>query len=289
MQVFEFYFNPKGKTDLIFESFCYQPENIYEKGKGSLCLVGFLKNVLPKNTRFLDNLANLIKQKYYSPTLKLPEKSLKEGLRKTNEFLENIAKKGDVSWLGNLSFAVITLKNYELNFAKVGDLKIFLLRNGQIIDIDQKLKFNDIEPYPLKIFGNIVSGKLAEDDKIMVLTKEVFELFSGQSLLNEIAKIVPFEEKKIREIFKAGQTELSKISGICLLIVLSKEILPKKEIIFKERIAQFSIWQIFKPAIKKAIALKQQGKQIKVSENLKQNLILILVLIFFFVLGFLIF
>ncbi len=243
MQVFEFYFNPNSKPDLIFESFCYEPENIYEKRKGSLYLTGALKNTLPKNLRFLNNLSDLIKEKYYNPAPRSPEKSFKESLKKANEFLESIAKKGDVSWLGNLNFAALSLTSYqkswqgiELNFTKVGNLKILLLRDGKIIDIDQKLKFQEIEPYPLKIFNNIISGKLAEKDIILLLSQEIADVFSQENILTEIANMNLFNQvksfsaphrlefsKRLKTIFIAKKEELLKVSGVCLLIVLSKE------------------------------------------------------------------
>ena len=151
MQVFEFYFNPKLKSDLIFDSFCYEPENIYERKMGGLYLVGLLKNVLPKNLQLLEKIAKLIKGEYYKKTIFTPEKSLKESLKEANNFLEQIAKRGDVSWLGNLSFAILTFTPHhgfwwgvKLNFTKVGGIKIFLLRTGKIIDIDKKLRFQDI-------------------------------------------------------------------------------------------------------------------------------------------------
>ncbi|MFH1462289.1 MAG: hypothetical protein ABIG08_01120 [bacterium] len=232
MQIFEFHFNPKSKSDLIFESFCYEPENVYERRLGSLYMLGSLKQPLPKNIRFLDNLAKTIKEKYYKPNSANTEKALRDALKKTNEFLENIAKQGDVSWLGNLNLVVVSLKNFELNFTKVGNLKICLLRKGQIIDIEEKLKFEDIEPYPLKIFGNIVSGKLAEDDIILIQTKEVFDFLLKENILNEIAKISPFEQKKLKEAFNNKKEPLSKISGACLLMVLTKEYVAKEKEVF---------------------------------------------------------
>ena len=309
MQVFELHFNPKAKEDLIFDSFCYEPENIYEKRLGSLFLVGELRNVLPQNLKFLDNLANFLKKHYYSAPIKLsPETSLKESLKKANEFLENIAKKGDVSWLGNLSFSLISLKpptalypkRWEINFTKVGDLKIFLLRRGQVIDIGKNLEFEEIEPYPLKIFGNIVSGKLAENDIILVQTKEVFDFFSNQNLIKEIA------QGKIKEILKTKEEQLSKISGVCLLITLQKEVLPKKEIIFQEKIPTFSLKDVFSLVISQGkkffirlkeifldqiswLLVRKKLPIIKISENFKKNLILILVLVLFLLLGYFIF
>jgi len=256
-QIFEFHFNPKAKEDLIFDSFCFEPKNIYEKRMGGLYMVGLLKNVLPQNIRFLDVLTQKIKEKYYKTVSSAPEKSLRDTLRIANEHLEKIAKQGDVSWLGNLSFAVISLKDFELNFTKVGDLKIFLIRKGQIIDIDQKLKFDDIEPYPLKIFGNIVSGKLAENDIILVLSKEVYDAFLKENLLNEIARkslsdLLPEGIKKFKDVLNDKKEQLTKISGICLLMVLSKEAAPKeKETLSGKKVLKiFSFKEVFNPLVK---------------------------------------
>ncbi len=310
MQVFEFHFNPKSKSDLIFDSFCYESENVYEKRLGSLYMVGSLKNVLPQNVRFLDNLAKTIKEKYYKTISATPEKSLKDALKKTNEFLENIAKRGDVSWLGNLNFAVIALKNFELNFTKVGDLKTFLLRKGQIVDIDQKLKFDEIEPYPLKIFGNIVSGKLAENDIILVLTKEISTIFLQENLLEGIANVSPFEPKRLREVLNSKKEQLTKIPGICLLITLSKEVATKeREMLTPKKV--FALRQVFTPLVKlfklpkislkkpvlkipqvrlKLPELKLPKPKIKIQAfPLNNKIILVLVLILFLVLGFFIF
>jgi len=316
MQVFEFHFNPKIREDLIFDSFCYEPENIYEKRVGSLYMAGMLKNILPQNSQFLNNLAKVIKEKYYCPVFRVPENSLKESLRTANESLERIAKSGNVSWLGNLNFATLSLRNFELNFTKVGNLKILLLREGEVIDIDQKLKFQEIEPYPLKIFGNIVSGKLAENDIILVLTKEVFDYFQNQAILDRIAKLTPFNEKQLKEILNNKKEEFTGISGICLLIFLNKEALyQKKEAILfqpKTKLKEFSLKPIRIAAghtfifainyVKKIIRKpnlpsfhnvkakvpklsKIRLPQIATPKLKNKNLILILVLILFLILG----
>ena len=274
MQVFEFHFNPKLKPDLIFDSFCYEPENIYERKMGSLYLVGLLKNVLPRNLRFLEKLQKVIKEKYYKSTILTPEKSLRESLKEANEFLEEIAKRGDVSWLGNLSFAVLALKNFKLNFTKVGEIKIFLLRAGKIIDIDKKLKFQDIEPYPLKIFGNIVSGKLSEGDLILVLTKEIFDFFQENLLLNEIAKLPRFSEKELKDILNGKKEELSKISGALLAISLRKEVLAgKREIILPKISKEFSLKEVLAPFLRPFKKFQKPKINIPNPKELIRNLI----------------
>lgn len=305
MRVFEFHFNPKLKPDLIFDSFCYEPENIYEKRMGNLYLVGLLKNVLPQNLNLLDKLAKVIQKEYYRSIVRRPERALKESLKEANEFLEQAAKKGDVSWLGNLSFAALSLKNYQLNFTKIGNLKIFLLRGKRIIDIDRKLKFEELQPWPLKIFGNIVSGKLAEDDILLVSTKEVTDFFERENLLEEINKIWPVEEKKIKEIFDKRKEEVLKISGLCLIIVLTKEVSAGQRQIISPKIypREFNLKEIFSPYLKilgrtfslfiiqKRVIKKPHLPKLErlpklTIPKLPKNLILILALIFFLTLGF---
>ena len=258
MQIFEFHFNPKNKEDATFDSFCYEPENVYEKRMGSLYMLGILKNVLPQNVRFLDKLAKHIKEKYYKTVSITSEKSLKDTLKKSNEYLEKIAKSGDVSWLGNLSFSVITIKNFELNFTKTGELKIYLIRKGQVMDTDQKLNLEDFEPYPLKVFGNIVSGKLAENDIILVLTKSVSDIFFQEKFLSDIARVslsenLKEETKKIKEIFNAKKEKLTKATGAALLVVLSKEEMPKERetLALKRSLKVFSIKESFAPILRK--------------------------------------
>ncbi len=93
MQIFELHFNPKLQEDHFFDSFIYEPENIYEKKLGSLYAVGELKNALPHNSGLLDTLAKNIKKNYYSLTPKTTEKSISESLKKANEFLGEEVKK----------------------------------------------------------------------------------------------------------------------------------------------------------------------------------------------------
>jgi len=333
MQIFELHFNPKLKEDQIFDSFVYEPENIYEKNLGSLYAVGELQNVLPQNLKLLDDIAKSIKKNYYTFSQKFPEKALSQSLKKTNEYLAEKVKKENVSWLGNLNFAVFSLKNFtphfqgksggfNLVFTKTGDIKILLLRAGQIIDIGKNLDLREIEPYPLKIFLNVVSGKLFQDDKILVLTKEIFEFFLQQNLLTKIAQTENIDGKKIKEILPSSLFTKgggSKISGICFLSVVKTEPTKKHGAILFQSDKKFSFPKIRfpfklpkiikKPNLPKIYPVKfasQLFNRVKLPKikiptsgpiieklrpkiNVKKKLILILILAFVLLLGFLIF
>ena len=249
MRIFEFYFNPKIKSDLVFESFCYEPENIYERRVGSLYMVGAIKNALPKSPRLLDELSKIIKDRYYTPIIRSPEKSFKESLKRGNSFLERLVQQGDVSWLGNLSFASLAIKKSKFNFSKVGNIKTFLIRGKKITDLDKKIKFEDIEPYPLKVFLNIVSGKLNEEDVLMILSKDIADFFEKEKMLEQFSQIPSFEEKEIMNLFNTKKSELQELSGVCLIISFNEKALQsrKKSILVKPKTKEFSLKKALAP------------------------------------------
>ena len=240
MKVFEFHFNPGGNENLIFDSFCHEPENIYERKMGGIFMLGELRRALPHNFRLPEKIAAAAKKEFYSKFQRPPEGALKESLKKVNELLSAEVSKENTDWLGNLNFAIVSLKNFELHFTKVGGIKIFLIRGTQIIDIGQKLDSQEIEPYPLKIFNNIVSGKLGENDVLIAVTQELFP--AVKQLVAEIAKIFPFDEKKLRDLLRAKEAEYSQLFGSFFLINIVKTPPAGKRprIIFQKEAEKFS-------------------------------------------------
>ena len=195
MRVFEFHFNPSqtagkqiSKGKIAFDSFCYEPENIREKKLGSLYIVGEI--ALSDNSEFLNDLAQTIKKQYYQKNKPKPnpEKNLKSALKQANNFLQNKIKNGNADWINNLNFAVLNFVSNEneelwkLNFTKTGDIKIFLIRQGQPLNISQNLEaqktnshqvFTKVSPNKVlatkKLFGNIAAGQLSKDDKLLIV------------------------------------------------------------------------------------------------------------------------
>jgi hypothetical protein len=232
MQVFELHFNPKKKEDVLFDSFVYEAESASEKKMGNLYIVGELKQALPSNANLLNNLASAVQKEYYSSDLKKSlEGGLKDSVKKANEFLDQEARKENISWLGNLSFAILSLKDFNLNFTKTGDIKIVLLREGQATDIGKEIETQDIQPYPLKLFGNIAAGSVAKEDKILILTKEVFAFLSKSGALQQLSRIS--EEKELKNFLKEKQEEFSEVSGLCLLILVKEESNQKESIVLR--------------------------------------------------------
>ena len=213
MTVFELHFNPRNKGERAFDSFVYEPETPEEKELGSLCMAGELSRAMPQNVHFLDILSSSLKDAFYQKA------SFQDALKEANGFLEQEAKNGNVGWLGNLNFAVINLNNSILNFAKTGNIKILLIRESEILDISQNLELQDTEPYPLKVFSNVASGKLSPEDKILIITKDIFSALSkNENLLNQFHEVD--DEKGFKAVFKRNKEAFYDASGICLLAAM---------------------------------------------------------------------
>jgi len=227
MQIFELHFNPKAKEDYIFNTFAHEPENTFERKLGSLYLAGDLKNAIPRESKeFLADLSKVIKKGYYSSGAKEPEKALLEALKKANSFLENQVKEGYVNWLGNFNFAAISLKDTYLSFTISGGTKVILARKGEITDIGKDLNSKEIEPYPLKVFFNTASGRISDNDKVILATQDLAVFLKKQGFFEKISRCDSIDPREIKKIlppslFEKG--EEAEIPGLLLILNLAGE------------------------------------------------------------------
>lgn len=285
MQVFELNFNLKATEDRYFGNFRFEPENSHEKSLGNLYILGELENTTLQNAEFLPKLSQKIKRRYYDASFKKPNKALAESLKSGNDFLSEEIKKENVGWLGNFNFAALAIKGFDLSFTVSGNLKILLLRTGQINDISKDLNATEIEPFPLKVFFNVVSGKLAENDVILAVSKNLFDFFAEKKIIEKIAELDFLSEKKIKEILPLTiykEAEESGISGICLIADMGKKKSDApskaKEIIFKK--GRGNLFKKIKENINKL-------KKIYIKDyDFKKNIVLIFALIIILILGF---
>ena len=85
----------------------------------------------------------------------------------------------------------------------------------------------------------------------MVLTKEVFDFFQNENLIQKIRELDYFTEKEFKKILDEKKEALSQVKGIAFFISLSKEISKeKKEIIAPKALKEFSLRGIFSPFLK---------------------------------------
>lgn len=239
MQIFDVRFNPKVEEDRFFDIFSYEPENIYEKRLGSLYVTGDLTNALPQNFKLIDSVTQIIRKKYYNFSFKSQEKALSESLKKANELLGEEVKKDNVDWMGNFNFSILSLKEYNLTFSAAGKIKILLMRGGEITDIGESLNAQEIEPYPLKVFFNTVSGKLMDNDKILVASNDAYEFLEKKNIISKLAKAKELDKRGLKRFLSPSvifDKKSKKIAGLFTLFVIdNKSSKTEKLYLFEEK------------------------------------------------------
>jgi len=238
MKIFEFQFNPNARKDRFFRAFSFNPPAEMAE-RGSIYILGELTNALPINSTLLDRLADVLQQEYYAEekaTKQSASQRLKSALKKANSFLAEESKEGNVDWLGNLHFLLLLFvpalrqdgsiaPGYTLYFAKVGDVKLWMALSGSLVDAGKSIETAKKDDGSAKVFGNVGSGKVIAQDRIVAVTQETFNYFSKENFLQTLIQLK--EEKQFKNLFKSKAKEMSSVSGI-LFFVLIEDWQPEK-------------------------------------------------------------
>lgn len=219
----------KKNSNCVYDLFFYEPKNVEEARLGNLFMLGKIENISKNQYRSSDFLLNLlisvIKREFYSnPKRKVPE-ALEASLAKANLYLGDFAEKGNVGWIGNLHFICGVFYNNNLYITQVGSPIIKLIRETKISHLDKK--FPSVQkPHPLKTFGNIASGSLSNGDKVILSTKNIFNLVSstklGQLSKTDSRQIVDYLKQVTKDQNKDGSPM------VCLVLETKKETSPEK-------------------------------------------------------------
>lgn len=299
MRIFEFQFNPKAKTNRFFRVFSFSAPKELED-HGNMYIVGELANALPTNENFLDQLAKLLQKEYYDAE-KLNQNAahrLKNALKKGNAFLADEAKSGNVDWLGNLHLLVLLFvpaaQGYTLYFTKVGGMKLWLARNGSLVDAGKSIDERKKDDESVKVFGNVGSGRVLPEDRVVALTEELFDYFSKENFLQTITQLK--EEKQFKNIFKSREKAMSALSGILLfaLVEVSQASTEDNQSI-KSKLALRApslgaLPKIMLPKISFSIPSAIQGRLLSVSvfkmSGLRKRIVSLALLVFVLLVGF---
>jgi hypothetical protein len=281
MRVFELYFNPKNKNK-IAESFHHKPKDVYERKIGQLYMVGEIPEPNSNNISFLQNIFCAAKEFYYENTSLSPEKTFKETLKKINIFI----KEKEYNERPNVAF--LSSKNFALYLGKIGEIKVFLSNKEEIKDIGK-----DLDGVSNGLFQNMVSGKMKKDDKLIVLTSEIYNFFIKEKILEEIAK-ESLNKKLLEKISGLQKEKYPHISGVALIMDNVATLKEKETKIFStKRTEIFSFKKFFTHYISsfkkigsKKILIQKPKIEIKLKppKNIKRNPFVLISLLFIVVL-----
>lgn len=259
--------NPPKKGYVRCEAFVFEPQNIEEVGLGSLYIVGFLFGAT-ENTKYLLNaIASSIKREYYKNPKRAASKSLESSLHQANLFLAETAQQGPVEWSERLSVCAAVITDGQLHATKAGQGRLFLWREGNLMDLGEQFSEAAAIPNPTKMFKNIISGELLPNDKLLLATPTILETSSIKQLEQLLYQSPPNALKKLSSFAQEAPKPIP-LGSILVDFAISLEPAMPEDIKIKPRPADqentgarikvgSQIKKIFRPkAFKSALILK---------------------------------
>jgi hypothetical protein len=202
--------NPSLKP--YIELFEYAPENIYQKPLGTL--IGFfeIKEYSEQSAYVVNFLTSVLKKEYYTNPRRSVTESFDSALHKVNLALSEVAKHGNVQWIGKLHASICVLEKNAIHFTVAGNAKIFLNRKQTLTDIGEGLSSEENEPHPLKTFINVSSGRIEKEDRLIITCEDIFHILKLSDLNKNLQRLT--KQQFVQFLKTALSNELEMIATI---------------------------------------------------------------------------
>ena len=203
------------------ELFQYEPENIYQQPLG--CLVGFfeVKEFSEDSAYIVNFLTSVLKKEYYINPKREVTESLDSALHKVNMALSELAKHGNIEWLGKINAAICVIEKNNTHFSVSGNAKIFLYRNQNLSEISEGLASESPDPHPLKTFVNVSSGRLEKNDRLMITSEDIFHILPPLEIKKNFQR---FEGEKFIQFLRTALS--NQMEMIVSIVVEMTEAVP---------------------------------------------------------------
>jgi len=194
------------------ELFEYQPENIYQQPLG--ILLGFFEvKEYSENSAYIVNfLTSVLKKEYYANAKRSIEESFDAALHKVNLALSELAKHGNIEWLGKLNASICVLEKNGVHFSVAGNARMFLWRAGGLTDISEGLANDESSLHPLKTFVNVSSGRMEKNDRLFITSDDLFQIMTQNELIKNFQRLE--KEKFVQFLKTACSNQLEMIASI---------------------------------------------------------------------------
>lgn len=174
------------------ETFVQEPENITEAGLGTLAGIFEITDQSEDSSYIVNYLVSVIKKEYYTKSKRGAVESLEAALHKANLALAKLAEHGNIDWIGHLNAILLVIEKKNVHLSQVGNARAFLLRGKVLVDITDGAQPID-NPHPLKTFTDVLSGRLENNDRLIITTGSIFDIFSLEEIKRSAIKFSPDE------------------------------------------------------------------------------------------------
>ncbi|EKE21355.1 MAG: hypothetical protein ACD_7C00270G0004 [uncultured bacterium] len=220
----------------------FSSRNIDQKKLGTILGIFEIKDTSEDSAYIVNFLSSVAKKTYFASHQKNPEESFETTLAKVNLSLSEVAKHGNINWIGKIDAVLCSVFENQINFSVSGDAKVLLLRNGKLSEISAGLSPIDEAANPLKTFTDIASGKLDDGDKLILTTDDISHIFT----LDDLEKYaLSFNNNKFLRFLKTALINELDIAGTMVIDAKKVTRKVKEKTLKKNEQAQASDFNLF--------------------------------------------
>lgn len=166
------------------ETFVYEPSTIDEECLGNLYIIGWLTNSRQDLSFIANVIASVIKREFYKRSSSQdPYIHFESAIQKANDTFRDVAKTNK-NILEDIGICAVNIADNKIRFSFIGKCSLLLFRNNELIRINESLMGSHDSPNESSGgFINIVNGDIEENDKLIVSTFMIMDLFSDTGII----------------------------------------------------------------------------------------------------------
>lgn len=134
------------------------------------------------NEGIIEAVAREVEQQFFNAPTKETEYAFENALAKANLRVKDILLVKPKNWLNRIHIVVLALAGAEVYLASVGLVHAFLAHREKIVDILKAPGGSWQSPNPVKLFTNIVTGKLGPDTALILTNESVLDYLSVERI-----------------------------------------------------------------------------------------------------------
>ena len=235
------------------ETFYHEAENVTQERLGTLFGILEVSDDSEDSSYIVNYLISVIRKEYFSKPKRGAIESLEASLHRANLALSKLAEHGSVAWLGKLNAIVAVIEKNNLHLSQAGRNSALLLRNKTLTDISEGLADDESEPHPLKTFENVTSGRLEDDDKLILTSEALFDIFSFEEIKKSALR---FSTEEFTQFIRTALS--NEVPKAAVLLVNMKE---KEEIVEVSPVQEIAKINVFSQT---AFSKQTGAKQVEV-------------------------
>lgn len=177
---------PEGRTTV--HTFASHPTPLEEKSLGTIFGLFESESTDSLQQEIMEGLAREVVDAFYHAEQFTPDRALEQAVQHLNQKIQTILPEVGDEWVKQFAGVIAVVHGVDVHFSAVGRIAAFIIAQNNIVDLHQP---SAQPPQPLKIFNNLMSGKLNPQSSLLFSTETILDFMSKEKLKRIVAQKTP--------------------------------------------------------------------------------------------------